>query len=50
MQSKKVNLQELKVYLLTDDITEEQIVKLDTYLTKEFKTEDIVITANPYKE
>jgi len=43
-------MKELKVTLLTEDVTNEQIEILDNFLMKLFNTDEIVITSGNYKE
>lgn len=41
---------ELKIYLLAENVTEEQLDKLDKFLIDTFNTDEFVITMEEYKE
>lgn len=41
---------ELKIYLLTKNVTEKQLDILDKFLMKEFNTEDIILTTSNIDE
>lgn len=43
-------MQELRVCLITESITDKQLDRLDKFLMEEFNTQEIVMTTSPYEE